>query len=65
MKKQGRPATGRKRSVKLHIWIDPVTHYRLLDYCERTGLSKADAVTDALKACFYANTVACAQPGRF
>ncbi len=40
MKTVGRPATGRKRSMKLHIWILPVVHKSLTDFCRRKGTDK-------------------------
>jgi hypothetical protein len=48
MKKQGRPATGRVRSKKLHIWILPKVDEILHECCCRTGLDKVDVIEHAI-----------------
>ena len=44
MKKPGRPATGRARPCKLHLWISSTAARLLARYCEAFQRSKTEAI---------------------
>lgn len=41
--KMGRP-TDCKKDHDLKVRVDDVTHKKLLDYCQRNGITKAEAI---------------------
>lgn len=48
-KKLGRPFSDNPKSVKLTVRIDKSEADILDDYCERTGITRAEGVREAIK----------------
>lgn len=62
-KKPGRPATGRTRSKKLHLWISENAANLLARYCAAYGKTKTMAIEFALER-LYKHIVAAEQDER-
>lgn len=47
--KMGRPIIGEPKSNDIKVRVDNAMHNALLKYCEKNGITKAEAIRQALK----------------
>lgn len=51
--KMGRPIIGARKDISLKIRFDEETNEKLLEYCQKNNVTKAEAIRRALKSFLF------------